>query len=252
MDKGISTYPESRHRKSDQKIKMAAEIIPWVKLLQTSPIEGVGVKTYREYQELATTWSEAVDLYRNQLQKLIRTEQSGDQAELSVAGHLPVERIYPHVFDEDKKSGQALNYLRSAVSDAKAAIDSIGVPDMQTVGTRLVQIAATMSKTYPLTDFNESLGGVVSFIRRATLAAPSADLSRSTLNCLAHVLELMVANPMLDLDEASDLVEKLTHDGWHGEHILANELIRALSDDTELTADELQILLFPEPEVTDR
>lgn len=252
MDKGISTYPESRLRKSDQSIKMAAEIIPWVKPLQTSPIEGAGVKTYLEHQKLATSWSETVDLYRNQLQMLIRTEQSGDQVEPSTQVPLPVERIYPHVFDEDKKSGQALNYLRSAVNDAKAAIDSFGVPDMQTVGTRLVQIAATMSKTYPLTDFNESLGGVVAFIRRATLAAPSADLSRSTLNCLAHVLELMVANPMLDLDEASDLVEKLTNDGWHGEHILANELIRALSDDTELTDDEVQILLFPEPELTDR
>jgi hypothetical protein len=231
---------------------MTSKIIPWVKPLQTSPIEGIGVSAFQKSQNTATTWSEIVDQFRGQSTNFIGTALDGDHVEINRTGSLPIERIYPHVFDENVKAGQALNYLRSALSDANAAIDAFGIPDLQAVGSRLAQIAATMSKVHSLTDFNESLGGVVSFIRRATLAAANAELSRSTLNCLIHALELMVANPMLDLDEATDLVDNLTNEGWHGEHILANELIRALLDDSELSDDELQTLLFPESEAAVR
>jgi len=167
-------------------------------------------------------------------------------------GILPVERMYPHIFDEDIKSGQALGYIRSAISDAQVAIDAFGEPDLQTVGTRLTQIAVMMSKAHTLTDFNESLGALVSFIRRATLAASSVDVSRSALNALVNVLESAAANPMLDLDEASDLVEKLSDQGWRGEHALANDIVNALVDSSDLTHEVVQALLFPEPQTLEK
>lgn len=77
------------------------------------------------------------------------------------------------------------------------------------------------------------------------------EFSRSALNSLVHVLGIMAMNPMMDLDEASDLVDKLTNDGWRGEHRLANELIMALVDSSGLPADEVQALLFPDFQVTE-
>ena len=62
---------------------------------------------------------------------------------------LPVERLYPHVFDNDLKAGRAIFYLRDAIKDATEAIDAFGDPDLQAVGTRLTQIAVTMGKKPP-------------------------------------------------------------------------------------------------------
>lgn len=178
-----------------------------------------------------------------------KSDNASAQDYVGRVGLLPVERIYPHVFDDDK-AGQALIYLRAAIDDAKGAIDAFGEPDIPAVDSRLSQIAVLMGKTHPLTVFNESFGAVVSFVRRATLAASSTELSRSALNSLVHVLELSASNPMLDLDEATDLIEKLASEGWKGEHQLASELLMALADDYGMTTDDMQALLFPTPETS--
>lgn len=97
-----------------------------------------------------------------------------------------------------------------------------------------------MGSAYPLTEFNESLGGVVAFVRRATLAASSAELSRSALNALVYALQSLVSNPMLDLDEASDFVDKLANEGWQGEHKVADELVATLLYQSALDDHEIQ------------
>lgn len=223
---------------------MTATIIPWNKSAQINSTEETSYSQLVAPQTF-TTISEGV-------RQRSRGRFSGtglyETAENIETGPLPVERMYPHVFDEDIKSGQALICIRNAISDAQVAVDAFGEPDLQAVGTRLTQIAVTMGKAHALTDFNKSLGALISFIRRATLAASSVDVSRSALNALLNVLELVAVNPMIDLDEASDLVDKLSDEGWHGEHVLADDLVKALVDSSDLTPEDVQALLFPEPQ----
>lgn len=228
-----------------------ATITSWDKITQASSIESVSSSAFLKSRVPDTTWMGNDDVPLFSSRKISSTMLEDEQVEPKKLGPLSVKRIYPHVFDENITAGQAVIYLHSAINDANVAIDAFGEPDLQTVGTRLTQIAVTMGKVHAMTEFNESLGAVVSFIRRATLTASNDELSRSALNSLIHVLELMAANPMMDLDEASDLVDKLSNDGWRGEHKLANELIMALMDSSDLPIDEVQALLFPESQVTE-
>lgn len=211
--------------------------------LQTNLTEMVNQYTSMKPQVNVTLWTD-FEKENSRLISGISGTRLGDEIIKAEKVELPVKKIYPHVFDENTKAGQSLVYLRNAINDAKVAIDAFGEPDLQAVGTRLSQIAVTMGKVYSLSDFNASLSGVVSFIRRASLAVSNEELTRSALNCLVHALEMITANPMLDLDEASDLVDKLASDGWRGEHKIVNELIVALADDNDMTTNELQALLF--------
>lgn len=222
-----------------------------IQFKQTSAIEDIGQSPYFRSQTHETVSGENIDSLVFTSRKIIGAELGNDQIDSNNSVPLSAERVYPHVFDESIKAGQAIAYLRIAINDANVAIDAFGEPDMETVLTRLTQIAAAMGKAHSLTDFNECLGAVVSYIRRATLAVSNEELTRSALNSLIHVLGLMAANPMMDLDEAGDLVDKLSNDGWKGEHGFVNELILALVDSSDLTADEMQILLHPDLSATE-
>ena len=85
-----------------------------------------------------------------------------------------------------------------------------------------------MSTIYPHTKFNEPLGASISYIRRATLLTSIDDISRSSLNSLIQALDFINDNPYLTLDEATDLIDKLSKEGWKGELDLSSELISAL------------------------
>lgn len=230
---------------------MTAKIIPLNTFIQTSPIEGDGRSAFLKSRAPETLCALENNYDVPFSSRNISSTELEGHVDTNRIESLSVERIYPHVFDENTMAGQAVIFLRSAIKDANVAIDAFGEPDLQTVGTRLTQIAATMGKVHAMTEFNESLGAIVSFIRRATLTVSNDEFSRSALNSLAHVLGLMASNPMMDLDEASDLVDKLSNDGWRGEHKLANELIMALINSSDLPADEMQALLFPEFQVTE-
>lgn len=157
----------------------------------------------------------------------------------------PLDRIYPHLFDESTNAGNVMTLFQHALSDAQLAIEAYGEPDIQTVSTRLTNIAAMMSTAYALIDFNKSLAATVSFLRRATLATPLEAISRPSLNTIAFALQSILNNPMITLDESSDLVEKLERDGWKGGLQVVDALIAELMKDVE--DDEVQAELFPHP-----
>ena len=161
----------------------------------------------------------------------------------------PIARIYPHIFDEDAATGKVRSYILKALENAQYALDSYGVPDFESMNTSLMAIAAIMRSAHPLTEFNESFGAVVSFLRRATLSSSSEEVTRSALNSLVSALQSIAANPMIDLDEACDLIDKLSNEGWRGEHGVVEELVAILFDelDTENNT-ELQASLFDEPQ----
>jgi len=144
-----------------------------------------------------------------------------------------VKRIYPHVFDDEVISGQARVNLLSALDDARLALEAFGEADIQSISTRLTLIATTMSNTHRATEFNESLGAVVSFLRRSMLTASAAEITRPALNALVHVIQHLSNNPMIDLDEAAEMVDKLSTEGWQGEEGFADALISTLLDDLD-------------------
>jgi hypothetical protein len=156
-----------------------------------------------------------------------------------------IDRLYPHLFDESEAGGQARIHIGQALKDAQLALHAFGEADLDTVSTRLTLVAPHMAKAYTHTEFNPSLGAVVSYVRRAVLQASPADVSRSALNALVSVLQSALDDPAIELDEAADLTEKLANEGWNGDHVAVNELIAAMADDPELEA-EVQALLFPE------
>lgn len=144
------------------------------------------------------------------------------------------DRIYPHFLDQAVPEGEALFFIKNALNDAQIALDAFGDPDLHMVMTHLTQIAATMGRIHPLTNFNESLGGVVSYIRRATLSVTIDEISRPSLNALITALQSLISNPMLGLYDACEIVEKLSNEGWHGEHAVTETLIAALFDELDI------------------
>lgn len=171
------------------------------------------------------------------------SEEPVDSGEVSVSP--PQEQLYPHLFDESLAPGEARMLVTSALRDANLALDAFGDGDLAAIESRLALVASTMKKTHHLTSFNESYGSVVTFIRRATLRANAVDVNRSGLNALVQSLRSLSSNPSMDLDEAADLIDLLSDEGWKGEHEATPALLKVLFDESDLTESEnLQPELF--------
>lgn len=184
-----------------------------------------------------------------QLRQVTRVNSTGSDIESTItkqSAEPSIGRIYPHVFDAEDASGQARIYVVKALDDARSALESYGEADLEAVGSRLALIAATMGTCHSFTSFNESMGAVVSFVRRATLAMPSGEVTRPQLNALVHALHSLAANPMVDLDEATDIVDKLEGEGWRGQNGVADALISALLDEVREADEHAQAEFFPE------
>jgi len=192
-----------------------------------------------------STRSEIVPAFLSSSSVRIITDLMGSEATQTEEPPAPTSRVYPHVFDESQVPGKALLHIRNALRDARAAADAFGEPNLSAVASHLSNVAASMSAAYPLTDFNESLGAVVAHIRRAALITPFENINRSALNALISALDAMAVNPLIDLSEASDLIEALADEGWNGEHELVDKLVTALTSSDDLDERLPQTLLFP-------
>ncbi len=160
---------------------------------------------------------------------------------------LPIDRIYPHLFDESTTEGQVRIHIGGALKDAQRALNAFGELDYELIGSSLACIASGMAQAHKNTTFNESLGAVVSFIRRATLIASSAEISRSELNALVLVLRAIDKNPMVDIEEAAELIDQLEGHGWVGNHDVTDALISALFDEVDVVkTEDVQVSLFNE------
>lgn len=145
----------------------------------------------------------------------------------------PVDRIYPHAFDKTTNAGRVVALIERALVDARLATEAFGEPDIAAVSTHLTNVAAVLKTAFAMIDFNKSLGPVVSFIRRATLTTSADGIDRLSLNTLTSVLQSIRHNPMIDLDDASELFERLSNDGWRGEIKAVDSLIALLLADGE-------------------
>lgn len=129
----------------------------------------------------------------------------------------PASRLYPQAFDDGVAEGKARIFIVQSIEDVQTALEAFGNANLEDVGQRLALVATSMAEAHKHTEFNESLGAVLSFVRRAALRASGADQTRATLNALLGALNNAASNPMLDLDDASQLVDSLTNEGWKGE-----------------------------------
>lgn len=161
-------------------------------------------------------------------------------AEVNASVPVLARRMYPHVFDEDAPTGKISIFIRSALSSSRSALDAYGEPNLSGVASYLAQVATSMRSAYPLTEFNENLGAVVAFIRRAVLANQASDLSRPALNALISALQSVESNPLIDLNDATDLIDRLSSVGWQGEYGDANRLISLLLDEGTTDDEEPQ------------
>ncbi|MDB5815128.1 MAG: hypothetical protein JWN23_2245 [Rhodocyclales bacterium] len=162
--------------------------------------------------------------------RVVSNETDIAEKSASVGGGASVSAhaLYPHLFDSDTGDGQAIALLNQAAEDAVRALESHDQADLVDIQTRFTQIAAAAARAHALTVFNENFGSVVSFIRRATLMTPAADISRSALNQLIVALKRLLHEPMIDLDDATDIIDDLMADGWEGAYRAADDLLAAL------------------------
>ena len=182
---------------------------------------------------------------RRQIEVATRTEAPVSDNRPVELAPLPAERVYPHVFDDSESAGQAIELIRQAHSDSKVAIDAFGEADLEAVQERFTLIAAAAAKAYPLTEFNLSLGAVVSYTRRAALFTNASDVTRSALNALVSALQSMLDNPMLNLMDAAEITDRLSTEGWKGEHQSVDQIIEVLLGDLPLEKTD-QLELFRE------
>lgn len=212
---------------------------------QTTRTEPLKVDEIKQPQSsITTTTNQPRPPVQRISKNIVTTGEEPEKYIFEDLAHTPIDRIYPHIFDPETQAGKVLPLIQHAIDDTTLALEAYGVPDMDATSTHLTNVAASMKSANSLIDFNKSLNGIVSYIRRATLTVDINNISRSSLNTLANTLQSILQNPMVDLDDASDLVEKLSSDGWKGEFEVVEALIAALLDDTD--NDEIQAELFTE------
>jgi hypothetical protein len=159
---------------------------------------------------------------------------------------VPLQRLYPHVFDTDMPSARSIASVRTAVSDARSAVDAFDDADLAEVGSRLALIASSMAQAQEAADFNQGFRAVVAYIRRAMLVCGGGyNIGREALHALITVLRQLSDKPVLTLQEGAKLVSELSHVGWRGEHAAASEVINALlgreDNEPEAEADSREV-----------
>jgi hypothetical protein len=138
-------------------------------------------------------------------------------------------RAYPHLVEAAQS---AVSLMRHSLDNARLALTSYDDADIDGVASRLSAIAAQCAKAHQSTAFNEAFGAVVSYVRRATLAANAADIARAALNSLVQALNQLTNNPMISLAAAADMLTTLSDDGWEGEHRAVNRLLALFTEDS--------------------
>lgn len=158
------------------------------------------------------------------------------------------ERAYPHRYDpEAGQSGAAMSLIGRAQLEALAALDAWGESNLDEVSSRLSLVATNVATAHKYTTFNASLGAVVSHVRRAVLCAAVVDLDTQQLMLLARTLTNLHQQPMVTLDDATDMIEEMEAAGWRGRHPDVAAFVEALA----VSAEDLAVSERPDvaPEI---
>lgn len=153
----------------------------------------------------------------------------------------PADRLYPHLFGEGAQGGEALSLLCSAGKDCQVALDAYAQGDFEEVGSRLSSVAAATAAAHRLLQFSAPLGAVVGFVRRAVLRSIATEVTRPGLNVLKSTLGRLARAPVLDMNEAAELIDRFASEGWDGELEIVNSAIDLLlrNDDSQGEAERV-------------
>ncbi len=155
----------------------------------------------------------------------------------------PAQRTYPHLFDAEQPTGEAVEHVKQAHEDARAALAAFGEGEIEDIATRIALVSVAMLKAHAVAGFNGAFSVACNFIRRSCLTMESDTISRGQLNALVAAIGALEDNPMLTLTESVELTEKLTAEGWNGDNPLARKLIDVLLSEAALEEPEKQATL---------
>lgn len=141
---------------------------------------------------------------------------------------VPASTAYPHLFDVTQAAGQAIQYVRQALEDAKGSLEGFGDADLDAVQTKLRLVATQLAAAHPLVDFNRDFANVVAFLRRATLSVSATEVNREMLNALVATLQTLIDSPTISLMDAAKLTQTLEEHRWSGSHKAVEALLRSL------------------------
>ena len=163
------------------------------------------------------------------------TATSSAALEVGGQGTAPTpEVIYPHIFDPDAgTTSQAMRLIGQAVNHAQSAVEAYGAGELSEVSSALGLVAAAAASAHASTTFNESLGAVVSYVRRAALTAHVADVSLPQLMALVKALRALREQPMISLEAAAGLIDELEQVGWSGMESDVAAFVKALFEAIE-------------------
>jgi hypothetical protein len=183
------------------------------------PSYRTSVVTTSNEQQLQLDWTEAkVD--EPEAAEVVHEPTSEElPAVVPAAAPTPLDvtkRAYPLAYDPEGPAGPALELLNQVNELASSITQAYSEGDMATIGSRLAMIAALLANAYPYTAFNPALGAAVSFLRRATLLADVSQCGFEELMALAKAGRVLAENPLISLDESTDLVMELEGQGWVG------------------------------------
>jgi hypothetical protein len=179
------------------------------------------------------------------------TNISGSTADLPVnvsssRQEVPIGRLYPQFLDVDTEHGRLRVLIRDALGDSRHAVDSYQTGDIAAVDSYLANIAAVMQEAYDQTEFNDNLGAVISFVRRAAITASAEEVSLSSLHALVNALSNISQNPFMDLSAAADLVDGLSDEGWRGEHQAVSAILELFVGESDVVDTHDDTGLQPE------
>jgi hypothetical protein len=149
-------------------------------------------------------------------------------AAVTPSAHDVTRRAYPLAYDPQGPAGPALALLTEVDELARSITDAYSEGDIGTFGSRLAMIAALLAKAYPHTGFNPALGAAVSFLRRATLLADASQCGFEEIMALSKAARHIAENPLIPLEDSTDLVIELEAHGWVGADPEIEALAKAL------------------------
>lgn len=134
-------------------------------------------------------------------------------------GRASFDRTYPQYSEPNSDFGLLRQDIERARSDVRLALEEFDGGDIGAMASNLSLAASVLSKSLHLADFNDALGSILAFAKRAMLLTQASEVSRGMLNVLLTTLGQLLDGALLDLDGAAEFADSLAAQGWRGEEV---------------------------------
>lgn len=150
--------------------------------------------------------------------------------------------IYPHAFDKELERGAAWFELESALKSLDECSAAYTEGDIEGVAFRLSESSLGFKAALLRLDSSDPLFALVSFFRRALIAAAPSDVSREALESARSIARSILREPIISLSEAADYSDVLESSGWVGDDQIVSSLMRDLLDETRADTQSYRLV----------